>query len=57
MTLEELARATIGDALFERIAQNQGIENAVRAAEVRMYAEQHQERARWETAKHGPKSG
>lgn len=57
MTLEQLARATIGDEAFERIARNQGIANAIRCAEVRMYAEQHQERARWLNAKLGPKSG
>ena len=57
MTLEQLARATIGDEAFERIARNQGIANAIRCAEVRMYAEQHQERAKWLTAKLGLTSG
>ena len=51
MTLEQLARATIGDAMFDAIARHQGIANAIRAAEVRMYAEQHQERAKWANAK------
>ena len=49
--LERLARQIIGDASFDAIAKGQGIQNAVRAAEVRLYAEQHQERARWESAK------
>lgn len=45
--LERLARQIIGDASFDAIAKGQGIQNAVRTAEVRLYAEQHQERAKW----------
>lgn len=49
--IERLARQIIGDASFDAIAKGQGTNNAIRAAEVRLYAEQHQERARWENAK------
>jgi len=49
--LEQRARALITDEGFEVIAKRQGFAAAVRAAEVRLYAEQHQARAFWELAK------
>ena len=48
MTLEDLARALIGSALFDRLARNVGTAGAIRAAYHRLLAEQHQERARWQ---------
>jgi hypothetical protein len=47
MTREDLARALIGSALFDRLARNVGTDGAIRAAFHRLLAEQHQERARW----------
>jgi hypothetical protein len=47
MNREDLARAYIGSALFDKIARNVGTEGAIRAAYHRLLAEQHQERARW----------
>lgn len=46
---EELARELIGARAFAIIERNAGTEAAIRAAFHRMLAEQHQERARWQT--------
>jgi DnaJ-domain-containing protein 1 len=48
---EKQARAIIGDWLFERIVRVEDRAHAIRAAEVRLYAEQHQARAFWKLAK------
>jgi hypothetical protein len=40
-----------GDWTFERIARLEDRAHAIRAAEVRLYAEQHQARVRWHAAK------
>ena len=50
MTARDLAIATIGAALFQRLAKNVGEAGAIRAAYQRVLAEQHQERARWQNA-------
>ena len=51
---ERQARAIIGDWTYERIVRLKGRARAIRAAEVRLYAEQHQQRARWHAAKAQP---
>jgi hypothetical protein len=48
---ERQARLIIGDWTFERIMRLEDRAHAIRAAEVRLYAEQHQARARWHAAK------
>jgi hypothetical protein len=48
---EKQARAIIGDWTFERIVRVEDRAHAIRAAEVRLYAEQHQARAFWGLAK------
>ena len=48
---EKQARAIIGDWLFDRIVRVEDRAHAIRAAEVRLYAEQHQARAFWEQEK------
>lgn len=47
---ERQARAILGDWTYERIVRLEGRAHAIRAAEVRLYAEQHQARARWHAA-------
>lgn len=49
--LEQLARSIIGDWTYERIVRLEDHAHAIRAAEVRLYAEQHQARAAWNAAK------
>jgi hypothetical protein len=51
---ERQARAIIGDWTYERIVRLEDRAHAIRAAEVRLYAEQHQQRARWHAAKAQP---
>lgn len=51
MTARELAIATIGEKLFERLVKSSGEAAAIKAAWHRMLAEQHQERARWQRAR------
>ena len=48
---ERQARAIIGDWTYERIVRVEDRAHAIRAAEVRLYAEQHQQRARWHATK------
>ena len=49
--LERQARAIIGDWTFDRIVRLEDHAHAIRAGEVRLYAEQHQARAFWNAAK------
>jgi hypothetical protein len=48
---ERQARIIIGDWTFDRIMRLEDRAHAIRAAEVRLYAEQHQARVRWHAAK------
>ena len=50
MTKQEIARTLVGSELFDRLVAKRGLASALRAAEVRLYAEQHQARIRGEQA-------
>jgi len=50
MSAAEIARDLVGAELFDRLVHKGGLASALRAAEVRLYAEQHQTRARWHAA-------
>ena len=54
MSAEEQARAIVGAELFDVLVRRHGLASALRAAEVRLYAEQHQARARWHAAQVSP---
>jgi len=50
MTKQEIARALVGSELFDRLVAKGGLASALRAAEVRLYAEQLMARIQWEQA-------
>jgi hypothetical protein len=54
MSAEEQAAAVLGRRQFLRLKRWHGLASALRAAEVRLYAEQHQARARWHAAQVSP---
>lgn len=50
MTKQDMARALVGSELFDRLVAKGGLASALRAAEVRLYAEQLMARIQWEQA-------
>jgi len=50
MSAEQQAIKVLGRRQFRRLQRWHGLASALRAAEVRLYAEQHQARARWHAA-------
>lgn len=50
MTKQDMARALVGAELFDKLVSRCGLASALRAAEVRLYAEQLMARIRWEQA-------
>ena len=50
MTKQDRARALVGAELFDKLVAKGGLASALRAAEVRLYAEQLMARVRWEQA-------
>jgi len=50
VSAKEQARVIIGDELFDRLVAKGGLASALRAAEVRLYAEQLMARIQWEQA-------
>lgn len=51
MTKQDIARALVGAELFDKLVRTHGLASALRAAEVRLYAEQLMARIEWQQAK------